>query len=339
MKIIMLTDYRGSFRQGIKQFLSMDKSLIIESFERAGMQVVELNYEQLINENIILSNEIIIYTSTQNIKYKNYLDDILYALSKQNKLLPRYEVFKAHENKGYQEILKRELDIESLEFLYFGNFKGLERNSKLITKYPIILKKLEGAGSTNVFKVNDQKELFSLVHKLNRPNNHTINILKRLKNKFLMKKLHLNEYLEEDNFMGSYILQEFVNGLNDDWKILIFGSRYYVLNRKVRNNDFRASGSGKLSFVDPPEKVLNYAKSVFEKLDLPCVSLDIAYDGKEAYLIEFQGLHFGPYTIINSEYYFTFDHNEWQKVDENSKFEEVYAQSIIDYINKMKGRL
>jgi len=47
---------------------------------------------------------------------------------------------------------------------------------------------------------------------------------------------------------SKFIVQEFIPDLSNDWKVLVFWDKYYVLRRKNRPNDFRASGSGLFSF-------------------------------------------------------------------------------------------
>jgi hypothetical protein len=334
MEIIVITDYRGFLRQHIKQYKSLDKDRVKRILSNQGFHVEEYTYEEIVNGNINIENKKIIYTSCQDSKYKKYIDDVLYYLSKKNTLIPRYEIFKAHENKGFQELLKKEIGIKSLEFMYFGNKSGLVNNKGRLNTFPVVLKKVDGAGSSNVHKVESCDELFSLVQKLNKPLEYRKYMIKKILKKYFFKSKYIEEYYGEDLYMGQFVLQEFVHGLCEDWKVLIFSTKYYVLNRKVRENDFRASGSGKLAYVEPPKQILDYAKCIFEKLDVPFVSLDIAYNGNECSLIEFQGTHFGPYTIVNSDCYYEYKNNRWIKVIGKSNLEEEYSLSIIDYFKE-----
>jgi len=335
MNLIMLTDYRGFFRQQLGRWESLDKNKMLEIFNKNDISVKEYNFEEVINSNIELKNKIIIYTSSQDLEYKKYIDDVLYYLSKNNILIPRYDIFKAHENKGYQEILKKEFGIKSLDNYYLGNLAGVDLLDKDKLNFPLILKKNEGAGSSNVYKVSTKNKLIQLIKKINKPSNYNIFTLKKYLKKYIFKNKYKKEYYKEDIFSGEFILQEFMAGLDDDWKILIFGNKYYFLNRKTRNNDFRASGSGKFSYIDPPKEVLEYANEIFKKLDVPFISLDVGYNGEECNLIEFQGVHFGPYTLINSPWYYEYNNGEWTKINEKSNLEQEYANSYVKYINKV----
>jgi len=82
MRVIMLTDYRGFFRQRLDYFKSLDKAKIINIFNKNNIKVKEYKFEELINYDINLENEIVIYTSSQEKKYKDYIEDILYEISK-----------------------------------------------------------------------------------------------------------------------------------------------------------------------------------------------------------------------------------------------------------------
>lgn len=334
MKIILITDYRKFLRQGIKQYLSMDKEKINKILLDNNLDVVEYTYEEIINNKIRFNNEIIIYTSSQNLDYKHYIDDILYGLSKRNDLIPRYDIFRAHENKGYQELLKEELGIRSLKYFYFGNKLGLENNANIVDTYPLILKRIFGAGSSNVYKIDSYKDLKNSLKKLNMPDQYKGKVIKRVIQKNIMKSKYIPEFHGEDSFMGAFVLQEFMDGLKEDWKVLVFGEKYYVLNRKVADNDFKASGSGKLAFIDPPKEVLEYARFIYEKLDVPFVSLDIGFNGTECGLIEFQGVHFGPYTLMKSEGYFEHVNGDWENRKGKSVLEEEYAYSILEYLKR-----
>ena len=83
-----------------------------------------------------------------------------------------------------------------------------------------------------------------------------------------------------------FIVQNFISGLDNDWKILIYGKYYYVMFRPNKKNDFRASGSGHDNYIygdktPIPKGLLTFAKSVYEYLNVPNISLDVAYNGEE----------------------------------------------------------
>lgn len=339
--ILIITDYRNYLRQGLKRYEGLDLEAIKKTFKNENYDVTILSYDDIINKNSIVNikNYLIIYTSSQELEYKSYIDDILYELKRENTLIPRYEVFKAHENKSYQELYKQHCGINSLKTYHFASFKDI-LNYKDCLSYPVVLKKLCGAGSNHVYKVNSFEGIKKIIKKINKRDNYFKFNLKKVIKKFILKKKYNKFYYKEDQYIGRYILQEFVPNLDGDWKILIFGDKYYALNRRVRENDFRASGSGNFSFEKPPIQVLNYAKKCFEKLNVPFLSLDICInEDRKCYLLEYQGTHFGPYTLNFSDDYYVNRGNEWSKVNKKSNLSEEYANAILFYIKRNKMNL
>jgi hypothetical protein len=130
------------------------------------------------------------------------------------------------------------------------------------------------------------------------------------------------------------VVQDYIPNLKEDYKILVFGSRYYVLTRKVRPNDFRASGSGLLSFDPACDELLSYAEGVFRTLGEPFVSLDVANSGKEMHLIEYQVLNFGPYALVNSPGYYERCalNGDWQFFEGKACIESEFARAIHQHI-------
>ena len=60
------------------------------------------------------------------------------------------------------------------------------------------------------------------------------------------------------------IIQDYISGLDGDYKVLIYDKKYYVLRRYNCKNDFRASGSGIFVFEENiPRAVLDFAEKVF----------------------------------------------------------------------------
>ena len=332
--ILLVTDYNDLYRQDIYRSQGIDISTFRQVLENNGYSVTQISYDKLLND----SDEhqwngyYIVYTSSENIEYKEYIKDIIYELGKNNILIPRYDLLMCHEDKLYQEVLKKSLGIKSLSVRLYGTLKDLVKDIPNI-QYPVVMKKSTGAGSISVYKVENKKELLKYAKKIMRSKECYQYYLRAIYKKI---KGNLNEhYFEDEKYFGRLVLQQYVPNLECDWKILVFGDKYYALRRMVRKNDFRASGSGMFAFEDPEHSILDYAQKIYDKMDVPFLSLDLCIDTKgEVYLIEFQGIHFGPYTLINSPHYFIHKDNTWDKIEEKSKLAVEYANSIVGYLKK-----
>ena len=335
-RAIIIKDYRGFIRQGKYYVSSIDIEKIKKELKKAGITAVEMYFDEIINQCEKITDCYIIYSSSQNVEYKSYIEDVLFYLSKHNILIPRFEIFKSHENKGFQELLKKDRNICSLKCLYLAVNEDIEKYKNQID-YPVVLKKVTGSSSKGVYKINCEKELNKQLKKINSKET----IIERLKywlKRYILRRIkrdkYNDDYFKESKSIGRFVLQEYVPSNGEDWKVLIVNNKYYVLNRKAKKDDFRASGSGIRIFNQPPESILNYAKYIYDLLDVPFISLDLCTDGQKEYLIEFQGTHFGMYTLIESKFHYIYDNNQWKKVNAVTDMSVEYGKSIVEYIKK-----
>ena len=82
--------------------------------------------------------------------------------------------------------------------------------------------------------------------------------------------------------------------------------------------------------------MLDFSEKIFSALKVPNVSIDIGFSNGQYYLIEFQALFFGTYTLEYSEFYYKKMDSQWSLIDEVSVLEKVYAESIALYIKDQK---
>lgn len=339
MKLYILTDYKGYFgsKWGSKPYNSgFDKNLLKEEFSKNNILVEYLSFSD-INEPFIYKDEYILYISSEDIgyKYKSYIEDMVYILELNGaKLLPTYKLLRANNNKVFMALLEEKLGEKwnkQLRSWVFGTQEDLQKKIHNF-KYPVVVKKSEGAMSKGVFLAKNKSELISLSKKISASKNFIQDIKDRLR-PFKHKNYSLNS-----TYRNKFVIQEFVPNLKNDWKILIFGDKYYVLTRHVKNNDFRASGShhnylaGSKAII--PKGLFDFAETVFNAVDVPHLSIDVVYDGNNFHLIEFQAVYFGTSTYNMSDVFFIKKDNSWKQIENDISIEQVYADSVVQYINK-----
>ena len=332
--IYILLDYDGRFySEWDKKEFNLEK--FIKCLGRQGAQVVPVRFCDIDFSSMDFKDKIILYSSAEAKYYKDYVEDILLGIIHQGGILiPNYYLFRAHHNKAFQEVYK--------EIFNFGNLKGraygalvefINRLQNL--NWPKVIKSSDDAGGKNVFLAKNLNSALRIAKKLS--NSHD-SILKRwfLQSRAIVAaKLGIrNKERIYRNNTKKFIAQEYVPDLRDDWKILVFADRYYALNRKVRKRDFRASGSGKFSYAHCPPGLLDFAKDIFSKLDTPYAAFDIAFDGKEYYLLEFQAVFFGLYTVLNADSYYVKEDEVWTKKPKELSIEEEISDSILKFIKR-----
>lgn len=69
-------------------------------------------------------------------------------------------------------------------------------------------------------------------------------------------------------------------------------------------------------------------------MNVPHLSIDIVFDGKDFHLIEFQAVYFGTSTYNLSDTYFKLENNIWKTIKNIEPIEKIYADSIINHIEK-----
>jgi glutathione synthase/RimK-type ligase-like ATP-grasp enzyme len=219
--------------------------------------------------------------------------------------------------------------VKNIRSRYFGTFEDFNRR-KEENQYPLVLKSAFGATGKTVTLLKDSVDAPKKVKKFSRSFNWKFEIWDQI------RALKHKGYIKESKFRRKFITQNLIAGMDRDWKVLVFGEKFYVLERKTRKNDFRASGSGLISYTkDLPQGMLEYAKQFSDEQNLPFIGMDVAYNGKEFSLIEFQALYFGTHTLDTSPYYFQKNgEGNWECIEKTSILEVEVAEAIHAYINK-----
>lgn len=333
--IFALIDYKDQFESkydAIPYNSGMDKNLLEKHFAVYGFEIMFVPFSEVINYSFnFWEYKIVIYTSSEDTGYyyKSFIEDIVYYLELSNaKVIPQFKYLRANNNKVFMELIRHQFDTDlcNIQSKVFGCYEELGKISNKLN-FPLVYKQAAGAMSRGVGLIESREDL---LHKL-KDISRTRNLFRELWE--YGRSLKYKGYIRESKYRNKFIVQNFVKGLGGDYKVLIFGDKYYVLKRDTKKDDFRASGSGIRNFIkEIPQGILEYANLWIKTLDVANISLDIAYNGKSFFLIEFQCLYFGSFTLTYSDFY-------WQRT-ENGKFdlqegksilEEEYVRSIVKF--------
>lgn len=331
-KYLIVTAEDGFFAQGKYPWSSMDLLVIKESLASDGSSVDIVTFSYL-KENIKkLDGYIIIYTSSQRIEHKKYIEDVVYLLKDKNTLIPSYEALLAHDNKGFQSILDKKYDLGLIPSAYFCDLTEIPDIERV--EFPLVYKPANGASSTGVRKVSTISELKEAVRE---PFSISLESIKYLLKKYIFKSRYNAKWYEYLAFAKNrFLIQKFIPGLEYDYKVLIFGDKYFILKRYVAENDFKASGSGIHSrdIGSDLVPVLNRARDFKNKFKSHIYSLDICIKGNSTFIIEFQMTHVGPVTLTESDCYFKYDEetHEWSEINSKSILEIEFANAVKQYL-------
>lgn len=230
---------------------------------------------------------------------------ILYSLEMAGKLVyPNWQTGWHFDDKLGQKYL-----FESLKLPHAKNYAFYNKNEAKkwleTTSFPIVFKLRGGAGSKNVILVENTKKAIRLINKAfsngfrqYNPYRAVLDTLRLMKIKQANLKdlakaiAHIVVPIKLEHSRGrekGYVLfQEFIPNQENDIRIQVVGNRCYGMMRKVRENDFRASGSGIIDF-DGSKISKDLIKKSFEianELKLQTVAFDFLLAEKEYQLIE-----------------------------------------------------
>lgn len=341
-KITILTDYKGRF--GSKHFdkpyrSGFDLNLLKNLFELNGIDVEYIPFCTELPK--LNKTNPLLYTSSEDdgYYYKSYIEDVIYGLESAGyNIIPSYKYLRANNNKVCMEILRNTQSLNRFRNIKSYTFGTIEEfiNSdiKHSLNYPIVIKKAEGASGSGVYKADSEGELLTIIKKISRTKNQKYEL-----HDYIRKIIHKG-YVKDSLYRKKYILQEFIPDLKNDWKVYIFGRKYYVFFRPVfKHRGFRASGGGYDNYffglkAQIPEGLLDFASDFFNCFNTPHISLDIAFDGTQFYILEFQFIYFGTAGILYSDGYYCKGENDWTYVKRKYKVEEVYVDSILEFLNK-----
>ncbi len=340
-EIYLLVDYKGHFgtKHGAVPYRSgLDREKLARHFQDRGYCATFLNFCDVDFQSGDLRGRCFLYTSAEDhgLLYRSFIEDIILGLENCGaRILPAFKFLRAHHNKVFMEILRDQMlgiEARSLRSRFYGTLEELEARVDGVG-LPSVVKPASGSMSVGVRLCKNPEELSRATSEVSSSRHWPTDAWD------FGRSLKRRGYVRESLHRRKFVVQPFHPGLGDDWKILIYGKKYYVLMRRTRKHDFRASGSGRFEFIkEIPAGLLDFASSIFRQLDLPHLSMDIGVAEGRFHLFEFQALHFGTLTIEEAPFHFARLGPDWQRVDGPSSVEEEFVRSVVDYLPKVEQR-
>lgn len=170
--------------------------------------------------------------------------------------------------------------------------------------FPKVFKLRGGAGSQNVQLIKTRKQALYIIRKAfgrGFPKYNAWGNVKERWRKFNLGKMPFIEVIKGilrifwlpkyarlgSNDVGYVYFQDFIPNNDSDTRIIVIDEKAFALKRYVRNNDFRASGSGDFAFERElfDERCVKIAFEVTEKLGIQVGVFDFIFDSNNTPLI------------------------------------------------------
>lgn len=225
---------------------------------------------------------------------------ILFALEHAGiKVFPDFKTGWHFDDKVAQKYLLEAINAPLVPSYVFYN-KQQALNWANETSYPKVFKLKGGAGASNVKLVRSSSQAINLIdqafgcgfaqfdrlghfkerfNKFKNGKDTFIGVLKGFARIFIVPEFAKQQPAEK----GYIYFQEFIPNNDSDIRVIVVRDKAFAIKRMVRDNDFRASGSGNIVYdknkID--EVFLRTAFDVNAKLQSKCTAFDfILHDGK-----------------------------------------------------------
>jgi hypothetical protein len=336
-EITLLVDYKGHFgtKHGAAPYRSgLSREKLARHFQDRRIQARFQNFSEVDFRDLRIRDRCFLYSSAEDhdLHYRSFIEDVVLGLETCGAwVVPAHRFLRAHHNKVFMEILRDQMGAvaaRSLTARSYGTREELEKDLEAVA-LPAVVKPAAGSMGRDVVLCKSREELHRAASRVSASRHWPTDAWD------FGRSLRRRGYVRESRHRRKFVVQTFLPGLENDWKILVYGRKYYILLRRTRTNDFRASGSGRFEFTSQvPEGLLDFAASIFAELDVPHVSLDIGVDAARFHLFEFQAVHFGTTTVEEAPFHFVRGKEGWEKVDGRSQVEEEFVRSVVDYLER-----
>jgi len=232
--------------------------------------------------------------------------NVLYSAEKMGlKVFPNFNTCWHFDDKVSQKYLLEAINAPFVSSWVFYNISEAHTWLKNEAVYPLVAKLRRGAGSYNVKLINsfsqakhycrimfgkgvlptpgylaDTKNKFIVAGNLS----GIVNRLKKAPGFYKMVKDGRKSFPKEKGYV---YFQKFVPGNTHDLRVTVIDNKAWAYRRKVRKNDFRASGSGIIDYDMKmiPEKVIKDSFNVARALGSQSIALDYVQCSNSDYKI------------------------------------------------------
>jgi len=250
-------------------------------------------------------NALMWHFSHKDSKDSKFAKQLLYSVQAEGKkVFPDFNSVWHFDDKVGQKYLLEAIGAPlAPAYVFYSKKEALEWAAH--TGYPKVFKLRTGAGSDNVRKVCSKKEAYRLIKRAFSKGFKQYEAWGNLKERYrkyrlgkttfwnvikgIIRLVHTTEYSRVTGREKGYVyFQNYLAGNNHDIRIVIIGCKAFAIKRMVRENDFRASGSGTILYDRNlfDENTIRLSFEITEKLHAQCLAFDYVHDQGKPWLVE-----------------------------------------------------
>ncbi len=200
------------------------------------------------------------------------------------------------DNKVSQSYLNKALGVNTPETNVFWDEEKAIEYLRALRHYPIIAKLKRGAGSSGVYILRNESQALSYTYQAfsSKGIRKTVGSISHSREYQLRKLWHSFQLQMPRNFQklnliknkslkdqwpaerGYVYFQEFLQDNNYDTRVTVIGNRAFAFQRENRQDDFRASGSGKIKYE--ATEISRRMIEIAHEISIRCHFQSMAYD-------------------------------------------------------------
>ena len=243
--------------------------------------------------------------SHDNYKDTLFAKQFLYSLEQTGKkVFPDFNTCWHFDDKVGQKYLLESIQAPLVpSYIFYDKKETLEWIKS--TNFPKVFKLRNGAGASNVKLIKNKRKAISIINKAFGKGFSNCDYVglafdslkKMLKGKATFRDIikYLALYFFPSKFnvdffpnqKGYVYFQDFIPDNKYDIRVIVIGSKAFAIKRMVRENDFRASGSGHIVYEkeEIPTSCVKIAFDISKKLKFQCIGYDFVFDQQNRPLI------------------------------------------------------
>lgn len=222
--------------------------------------------------------------------WKTMYTERLYFLNKilNIPIYPSYNEILVYENKKNMAYWLETYEIKHPKTWIFYSKKEALMFADAYDHYPLVFKTNIGSAAIGVEFVKTKEEAKKIISKMF--TTHTF--YNRGYTKWKKTKYGLSVPLMDDKQYNYVIFQEKID-VKTEWRMIKIGDSYFG-HQKLSDGEFH-SGSNLVGWVEPPERLLDFAKEICDKGDFRSMDIDVFEDAAGTYHVNELQTVFGSY--------------------------------------------
>jgi glutathione synthase/RimK-type ligase-like ATP-grasp enzyme len=234
-----------------------------------------------------------------------FAKQLLFSLQASGKkVFPDYNTMWHFDDKLGQKYLLEAIDAPLVpSYVFYSKKEAVDWSSE--TNFPKVFKLRSGAGSQNVRLVKTSAHARKLIirafgrgfsqyaawsnlkERIRKFKKGQMSIIDLAKG--IIRLGYTTEFSRISGKERGYVyFQDFIPDNDHDIRVIVIGSKAFAIKRMVRENDFRASGSGSILYEKHhfDESIIKLSFDLAEKLKTQCVAFDFVFQSGNPLLVE-----------------------------------------------------